>query len=186
MTLDNQLMVSLHNKNYWISCNLYGHGLYWGTEDQDRRVKDIIDFSLLLCPPSYQHVARYPWCWYRGLYPTINPDGNGSTQQMYYLLDIAIHVELRVQNIRVNTLFEVNSKWLGKMGTNNKKSGMETKSTLLYNAAILLTEGQKWKTNSGDLCISYFIHISLGNEINLSGAQNNICLKLNSVEHRHT
>ena len=54
---------------------------------------------------------------------------------MYYLLDIAIHVELRVQNIRVNTLFEVNSKWLGKMGTNNTKSGidMETK-TLYYNA----------------------------------------------------
>ena len=119
-----------------------------------------LDWGLLLCAPSYHVCSLVPGD--RELYPTINHDGS-TKQTLYYLLDVAIHVDcgyrIYADQCWVKRLFEVNSKWLGKRGTNNTKTGMEIKRTLLQCSTIHLrqrdieVEDKPWR-------FIYFIHMS--------------------------
>ena len=118
-----------------------------------------LDSGLLLCAPSY-HVA-----WYlviRGLYPTINHDAEAQNKHYttYWMLQFMWDCGYRIYADQwVKRLFEVNSKWLGKKGTNNTKTGMEIKRTLLQCSNTLLrqrdieAEDKLWR------CVC-FIHMS--------------------------
>ena len=107
------------------------------------RWKLSLDSGLLLCAPSY-HVA-----WYlviRGLYPTINHDAEAQNKHYttYWMLQFMWDCGYRIYADQwVKRLFEVNSKWLGKRGTNNTKTGMEIKRTLLQCSNTLETEGHR-------------------------------------------
>ena len=123
------------------------------------RWKLSLDSGLLLCAPSY-HVA-----WYlviRGLYPTINHDAEAQNKHYttYWMLQFMWDCGYRIYADQwVKRLFEVNSKWLGKKGTNNTKTGMEIKRTLLQCSTIHLrqrdieVEDKPWR-------FIYFIHMS--------------------------
>ena len=98
----------------------------------------------------------------RGLYiyPTINHDGKTQQYTTYWILQFMWDCGYRIYADQwVKKLFEVNSKWLGKRGTNNTKTGMEIKRTLLQCSTIHLrqrdieVEDKPWR-------FIYFIHMS--------------------------
>ena len=124
----------------------------WGYE---RSMGGNISFNWWLA--FLYHLARE-----RGfyIYPTINHD-DGKTQQYttYWILQFMWDCGYRIYADQwVKRLFGVNSKWLGKRGTNNTKTGMEIKRTLLQCSTIHLrqrdieVEDKLWR-------FVYFIHM---------------------------
>ena len=95
------------------------------------------------------------------IYPTINHDGKTQQYTTYWILQFMWDCGYRIyaDQCWVKRLFEVNSKWLGKRGTNNTKTGMEIKRTLLQCSTIHLrqrdieVEDKPWR-------FIYFIHMS--------------------------
>ena len=78
------------------------------------------------------------------IYPTINHDGKTQQYTTYWILQFMWDCGYRIYADQwVKRLFEVNSKWLGKRGTNNTKTGMEIKRTLLQCSNTLETEGHR-------------------------------------------
>ena len=103
-----------------------------------------LDWGLLLCAPSY-HVCSL-----------VHGDIEDSTRQSttmeaqnkhyttYWMLQFMWDCGYRIYADQwVKRFFEVNSKWLGKRGTNNTKTGMEIKRTLLQCSNTLETDGHR-------------------------------------------
>ena len=128
-------------------------------EDHDRQVKAIIRFrfalmctiiSCSLVPGDIEDSTRQ----------STTMEAQNKHYTTYWMLQFMWDCGYRIYADQwVKRLFEVNSKWLGKKGTNNTKTGMEIKRTLLQCSTIHLrqrdieVEDKPWR-------FIYFIHMS--------------------------
>ena len=119
-----------------------------------------LDWGLLLCAPSYHVCSLVPGDIEDSTRQSTTMEAQNKHYTTYWMLQFMWDCGYRIYADQwVKRLFEVNSKWLGKKGTNNTKTGMEIKRTLLQCSTIHLrqrdieVEDKPWR-------FIYFIHMS--------------------------
>ena len=102
-----------------------------------------LDWGLLLCAPSYHVCSLVPGDIEDSTRQSTTMEAQNKHYTTYWMLQFMWDCGYRIYADQwVKRLFEVNSKWLGKKGTNNTKTGMEIKRTLLC-SNTLETDGHR-------------------------------------------
>ena len=126
--------------------SIHGHGL-WAVLRSKIMIggwKISLDWGLLLCAPSYHVCSLVPGDIEDSTRQSTTMEAQNKHYTTYWMLQFMWDCGYRIYADQwVKRLFEINSKWLGKRGTNNTKTGMEIKRTLLQCSNTLETEGHR-------------------------------------------